>query len=406
MALPLPDMSKVGDASDILQRLIENRQIQPHIELMKAQAEEAKGAAQKNAMFANLINEALGLGGTPSTAMTQPSRPSQPSQPMQAGGMQPNIAQGGYLPTSEEQKNIAQMKPGEAITVGQPGAGMPGTTAPNTRQQKAKDILYALGMLHETPSEQANRETTTAFNKDVNSSDIKQLEKWNDIVTASESMMPNLENIRDISANPVFQNMYKNPEFFGHDIAWLKRFGSPKEQDLLTRLGTNSKDIFQSTASEFKGAFREFEMKLFQKLVPDERDTLQQIISKNNAVIALREVAIKRFNLANQIVRDMKGQVSAPTALQIARKQIPTKPIQEQVDREFKESEKRQRTEHGMPEEKLNDKPLKSNIENGEMVVVDPSGKEHIILRDNWEAAKKKYPDLKIKKESFNAARI
>lgn len=47
-----------------------------------------------------------------------------------------------------------------------------------------------------------------------------------------------------------------------------------------------------------------------------------------------------------------------------------------------------------------------NDIENGLMTLVDPSGREHKIFRNNLEAAQKKYPELKVKKESFNAAKI
>jgi hypothetical protein len=50
--------------------------------------------------------------------------------------------------------------------------------------------------------------------------------------------------------------------------------------------------------------------------------------------------------------------------------------------------------------------PEQSDIENGLITVITPDGEEHKIFRDKLEEAKRKHPGLKVKKETFNAAKI
>lgn len=58
------------------------------------------------------------------------------------------------------------------------------------------------------------------------------------------------------------------------------------------------------------------------------------------------------------------------------------------------------------PGEKNDEFNSGSDIENGFITLIDPKGGEHKIYRDKLNEAMKKYPELKVKKESFNAAKI
>ena len=57
-------------------------------------------------------------------------------------------------------------------------------------------------------------------------------------------------------------------------------------------------------------------------------------------------------------------------------------------------------------EESTSTTPPVSNIEAGKMTIIDSTGKEHVIWRDKLDEARKRDPGLKVKKESFNAAKI
>lgn len=127
--IPLPDSNQVfRDVMDYMQQFQAMRQKQP---LMQAQTQEAQANALKSRMFAQLINQAFGGAPLDQNAM------------------------GGYELTPEEKTRINSMTPGDSMVVGQ-GATSGAGASPNAN--KAKQMLYALGMLKETPEETTQRE--------------------------------------------------------------------------------------------------------------------------------------------------------------------------------------------------------------------------------------------------------
>lgn len=344
--IPLPGQPGeilAGIPSDILR----NR-------LMEAQAQEALGSASKSKMLANLIDAAIGGQMSEQSNLTN----------SQSQGMSPYQSDQNF--NTPIQTNFSSEQP-------------------LTRQQKAIELGQMLGFFKETPSQQASREVKTAWSKELGATDAKQLDKWNEAISTSNEIEPVLQNIRDIAADPVFQSMYKNPEYFGYDLAWLKRFGTPEQQDMLARVGTNAKSIFSSLGQEFKGAFREFEYKLFKNATPDEvNDTLPQIIAKTNTLMALRDLSIKRLTLAQNIVRQSQGQISPASAMEIAKKQINGNDVTKRIESEFKEINQRLKSQRNMQSDQ-NSNPIPNKA--FEVEIYNPSGE--LVARGSKEAAAK-----------------
>lgn len=404
--IPLPDPNNdpFKDAFDYFEQIQNRKMKQP---LVDAQTKEALANASKAQMLSNLIN--MAFGGSPGgiNGAGQEEAPTSIGSNRGTGGSNNAYqydANGNNAKGSPE--DIARAAQGgnaeagtgsEEMSNGSSNAGM--MPKKNRNQQGALDMLQALGVLKETPGQQEAREKRTAYSKDLAASDIKSLEDWNKTITTNSQIMPVLENIQDIAANPGFQEMYKNPEYFGYNLKYLKRFGTPEQSSLLTSLATNTKAIYQSMGQEFKGAFREFELNLFNKATPDEEnDTLQQIIAKNNTLLGLRTLVTRRLKLANNIVRGAEGGISPSSALDIADKQIRTKEVFKEINDNFN---KMQAEQKHIKEQKDNSND-KSNLKSASSTItlVDPSGQEHIIDKNNLDAALKKYPDLTIKGNS------
>jgi len=286
--------------------------------LMAAQAGEASAKGNQAQMMANLFGVAFGA---------EPPSNGNQSSPESSNMMPPAARGSNQLPMQQNGMGASSQPPGQ----------------PSNRQQQARDMLERLGYLVPTSQEKAALEQKTAYNKELGSSDVKTMGKWDDTITASHEMSPVLNNIQEISANPTFQNMYKNPEYLGKDIDWLSRFGTPEEQKLIGDFTTNQKSIFSSMGQDFKGAFREFELNIFNKASPDIHDTLPQIQAKTNTLLALKGLVSKRLSLAQDIVRSSQGQISPSAALEIADKQINAKEVRKQIDDQFKASEREQK---------------------------------------------------------------
>lgn len=409
--IPLPGNNDAfKDVMDYFEQLQNRKMKQP---LISAQTKEATANAAKAQMIASLIQTAFGGGGLPGTGGQGGGSPG-----MQGGGDSSGYAYdaqgnnikaspeevariangGGYNPTPEEQSKIQGMQPGESLVLGQGqggqglpdmSSGAPTQPAPQVgaggRQQAALGMLQALGILKETPQQQEEREKRTAYQKELGASDVKQIEKWNDIITSNSQITPVLENIQEAAANPTFQAMYKNPEYFGYDIAYLKRFGTDEQKDLLNSVGTNAKSIFQAMGQEFKGAFREFELNLFNKAAPDEiRDTLQGIVSKTNTMMALRNLMTKRLTLANNIVRQSGGQISPANALEIADRQVNGKQIRQEIQDKFNKSQAEQKA---ALQNRTGKNASNPNAVSAEVEIYSPQGK--LVARGSKDQAAK-----------------
>jgi hypothetical protein len=445
--LPRADNPQFKDVMDYFEQIKERKMKEP---LMAAQAQEAQASAAKSNMIANLIRVAYGGGsGAGQSAATQGAQnllgaqdiasPTPQAPQIAQSNQNPQAAQIGQIPASAASTNApvlssmgaspvasmqqtgaqipqqnAQASPvlqqPEQPTGGQlhiPGIGLAPSPA-NSDQQRAQSILYSLGILKETPAQEEAREERTNFQKALAGSNVKALDNWNDILTSNNKILPVLENIQDISSNPAFQAMYKNPEYFGYNLSYLKRFGTPEQQKLLTSLGTNAKSIFQAMGQEFKGAFREYELKLFNKAAPDEiNDTIQQIIAKTNTAMAIRTLISRRLSLAANIVASSSGRILPGAALEIAERQINGRKVIKEIEDHYNQLEAEakiakdktvKQNENASSGKNVNAIPVQNAVNaSGTTTLVDPSGNEYIIASDKKAAALAKFPDLKEK---------
>ncbi len=324
-----------------------NKTYEMEAPLKRAQAHE------KN-MIANVMAQALGISspgiGENNTYQQQSNNnatndTSMLNNVMQNGGQQ-SPAQPGMSLVSQA-ANVTKQPTGDMQQPIYPkNQPQENTAKPNftpENKQKAIDTLISLGYMKETPAQQKAREVETNYLNKLSDADIKEQGEWGKTITAGHALMPVLEHIQDITANPLFQEAYSHPEFFGRDIDWISRFGKNKDQvDLLTSFVTDTKNIYSSLGKEFSGAMREFEFKLFKAVAPGEHDTLQQIISKNNTTLALKKLITDRLSLAKQITRQSMGKISNEDALNMADETIHTKDVFKKVKDQFETSQKEQ----------------------------------------------------------------
>ncbi len=328
MSLPrIPSISRQDMFNSLIEDIYKKNQFKEMQKLKQQELElnrPLKEAKAKEAdMVSKLMSSALGLSNNK-------------EHPVYSEQQNSNIdINQPYELNNLEKSAVSQMKPGDELKIGQ--SLPPSSTSQD--KKTARDILISLGYLKESPSEQQSREITTAFQKSLGSNASKQLENWGNKITASQEMKPILEHNQEIMANPVFQEMYSHPEYMGYDISYLKKFGTPDQIELASALGTNTKSLFSSMASEFKGSFRSFEKQMFENAAPNDKDTLQQLIAKNNTMLALRDLMVKRLSLASDIVQSSEARISPNAALDIAEKQINAKEIRNNIKNDFKKYE-------------------------------------------------------------------
>lgn len=355
-------------AAEQIKNLQSSQELNPYRKnLLQAQVIETNAKGARDRFIANLLKRGF-----------EQNRPQINQAPQEQQGQ---LGQNPSQNNLNSQNNISNLQNGNVNNQNQiiPPSG----TNPDI------DMLYALGILKETPGQRAAREKSTAWSKEIGASDVKTIDKWNTTITANHEMVPVLENIQEAVANPVTQEMYKNPQYFGYDISYLKRFGTPEQQEQLNKISTNAKSIYQAMGQDFKGAFREFELKIFNAATPNENDTLQGLITKTNTLLSLRKLVNDRLTLAQNIVRQSQGSISPANALNIADKQINSKNISKQIENQFNTSVKEQK--------RLKD--FKDSV----VTVILPNNKEWVIQKRYLDAAKKDVPGLRIKEGFTNA---
>jgi hypothetical protein len=367
-------------------------------EKSKSEAEANKAKALESRLLNQYLESMYGNGNNPQSSPSNgyQNNSGQNSYSNQ-GPPQQNQSQGapqGYQLTPEQQEASNNLQPGQSYTVpGDPSqegqqqtypsynsnpqsmnSNQPNNITQSDKQRKVREILMALGKIKETPSEQQGREVDTARQKAFMEHDLKAMDQWNEKLEANYEIKPLLEHNQEILASPIMQDMYKNPEYFGRDIAYLRRFGTPEQVEALTQLGVNNKSIIASSAQEFKGAFREFELKLLNNSAITENDTFQQMKSKTNTVLALRDLLTKRLTLANEIVRSFNGKISPANALSIADKQINGKKVREQIRNQFDASEKEQKEAKMLREKQEKEKENNPNGNSEGKVILYKNG--------------------------------
>lgn len=285
---------------------IEKTKLPYAISLLQAQSQDAQAKAIKNQLIGNALNAAL--GGS------------------QESGFQGLPSQGAIDQTGSVE-------------------GIPTQGIGNQSKQSAKSILQALGVLKETPEEQQQREISTEWSKNIQDVDKKQVQGWNDSLNENIEMVPVLERNQELLANPKLKDIYKHPEFLGYDIEFLKRYSKdPEVSRMLTELGANTKTLYQSIVSGFKGAARKFEFNLIDKMAPNEtKDTYPMLVAKTNAMLSIRELLSNRIKMAQKIWRDSQGKISPNEAMEKANQLIKGKETFKKIEENFKAEELKQR---------------------------------------------------------------
>lgn len=378
----IPIKAGFTSMGELAELMLKKRALQAEQPLHLAKAREANMMANLYAAAAGLpmpqeqkpepsmLQKFMNMFHSEDESQRQPQAPV--NQIMSQGNSQP--INKPYQLSPEEQQRSAQIQPGESLVVGQPNpnygqmnrkqlvsAANQGTDffqrsqenrsqenapqpqaissgLPQTPQAiAARSVLQHLGKWGEIPSEQEEREVRTDWRKGINKNTTELLGDWGKRISASREMLPILEHNQEIMSSPVMQEVFSHPEYFGADKVYLKKFSKdPTIVEGLSSLTTNVKSLYSIMGQDFKGAFRFYEKKLFDEATPNESDTFGQLIAKNNTLMAIRELIVKRTSLAKQIVEGSNGKISTEAAEEIAEKQINAKEIRQGIKDNFK----------------------------------------------------------------------
>lgn len=201
----------------------------------------------------------------------------------------------------------------------------------NANEQPSVNPAVAALIKHETGLDLMAQ---TPLQKELTTEDAKQVGEWGKSISAAHEVKDNLDQIQDIITNPVMDTMKNNPQLFGKDINWYKRFGNKDQQDLIGGLVSSNKNMYTAMASKFKGQFRTGEQTLVHDMLINEKDTIPVMIGKMNAMKSSNELMLKRLSIADFLVRN-KGK-SPSQALDLADQLVDGKKIRTDIRAEIK----------------------------------------------------------------------
>lgn len=173
----------------------------------------------------------------------------------------------------------------------------------------------------------------TPLQEELTKQDAKQIGEFGTTLTGLYETQSSLNNLQHVVTDPVMQTMKNNPIYWGHDISYYKRAGSPEQQKILGYLIAYTKDLYASLSKKFKGAFRVGEQKLFNDMLVDEKDTVPTMLGKIEAMRTMNETMIARLSLADRLSRS--GMYSPNESLNKADKLINGDKIREQIHKQI-----------------------------------------------------------------------
>lgn len=141
-----------------------------------------------------------------------------------------------------------------------------------------------------------------------------------------------LETLRqgaNIIASPEFEQVRQTPILGDKEIAYFKRYGTPKQQDMLGQLTTLNGTVIKDSSRDFAGQFRKGEQALLNQTKINDSDTFNVARGKMTQLLYLAEMLTKRAELTHQYM----GQyhIDEVQAGNMADKQINGETIRQQI---------------------------------------------------------------------------
>jgi hypothetical protein len=139
-----------------------------------------------------------------------------------------------------------------------------------------------------------------------------------------------LDRMTDIIKNPVFWNMRNKVPFFqDKQLDWLKKTGTPEEQELIGDFLSTAESFIASTVQGFGGRplVREFDLAQRQKITPN--DTVSSALGKLRSAHTLHDIAEQKNSIMSQL---LKRGYSEADAIEKANKMVDIKAIEKETN--------------------------------------------------------------------------
>jgi hypothetical protein len=328
-----------------------NQKFTPYqLELLKAQAEQARAKGQQATMFANLIKSITGGDGGAGGADNQSTMPpnntnaapsatntgvsegdmnqmqnQQPGQSYVIGSNQPPSGNAAIAPQPNMNDPLNQV-PGQGAqpTAAPPAAPVTPSSGsgyhPMTSRDQRANALATMMHLGSAPQVidgqivQTNPFTGTSVmkvgmsprEKFFAAQDAKVAEKMNETALAGGDLNYVLDGLHKIVTNPEWSKM-RNYSGLGPgakaELYWYAHNGTPQQQDLANRFITDSGQVVATASKQFSGQFRRGEQSLLENMKANDNDSPLGAQAKVEALQGFTQFMTKRRSLATNYIR-------------------------------------------------------------------------------------------------------
>lgn len=207
--------------------------------------------------------------------------------------------------SSDDQKNILNMQPGDSVVVqGNQNPMQP--PAPSSSNNFAQNVGTYKGI------EEEGKESGKIRAKDIND--------LNDIVFNGQTKQATLDQLSNILSSPEFEQIRQVP-LAGHtELSYYSKFGTPAQQNMVGQYYTLTGNIIKDSARDFAGQFRRGEQQLLSGMKPNPSDTVDAAKGKTESLYAMNKLLTERARLTSELMS--KYHINKLQAEEIADKQV------------------------------------------------------------------------------------
>jgi hypothetical protein len=285
-----------------------------------------KNLSQQNASKVNISvpNEPLKYGESDMPGTQPINAPNSPYKKLESQGLITDQNNQQSMPNTQPEMTSQQAQPQQQNATQL-------DLQESANEQTAVNPAVAALIKHETGLDLMAQ---TPLQKALTTEDAKQVGEWGKSISAAHEVKDNLDQIQDVITDPNMETMKTNPQYFGKDVNWYKRFGTKEQQALIGNLVASNKNMYTAMAAKFKGQFRTGEQSLVSDMLINEKDTVPVMIGKMNAMKSANELMLKRLSIADFMVRN-KGK-SPAQALELADQLVDGKKIRADIKAQIK----------------------------------------------------------------------
>ena len=132
----------------------------------------------------------------------------------------------------------------------------------------------------------------------------KQAKDLDDMAFNAQTTQSTVDEMNRNLVSPVLSQIRQLPLAGQHEFGYYRKLGTPEQQELIAQLDNQFKTIVKNTTKDFSGQVRNSELDLLNQTIPTDKDTINTMIGKAEALTLQRQMLITRANITSQLMHN------------------------------------------------------------------------------------------------------